>query len=439
MKILKLHVKNFKRDSEITIVPTEHIVSVGGKNRAGKSSALDAIIAAIMGKKAVPGVPLKRGETEGFVRLELDGDSDLFQKKLIVERSFTSDGKQKLRLMGEDGFEAPEPQTLLNGLYGAIGFDPLAFTRMSPKDQADTLKSVVGIDFSELDAERKRVYDDRQQSGRVGKTQSAKVDGMPEFLDAPESEVSVAELVKRQTEMEAKAHANEELGKNLSRAEANLAGLRDSAEEIDRKIADLMQQRETIVGRITSAEQSCEELKARCLAREPVDLSEIKAQIVAADEMNRKVQANARRKVEKAELDRMREEYKSMTERIDAIDAEKQAILSAAKWPVQGLGFDAEGVTLNGLPFNQASSAESLEVSVAMGMAANPKLRVLIIRDGSLLDDDALATVARLAEEHGYQVWIEIVTRNAEDEKRCSVVIEDGLVKKRQLETADVA
>ena len=98
--------------------------------------------------------------------------------------------------------------------------------------------------------------------------------------------------------------------------------------------------------------------------------------------------------------------------------------MAAAAFPVVGLGFNDNGVTFNGVPFSQASSAEQLRVSVAMGLALNPTLRVVLIRDGSLLDDDSLAMVATMAAEKDSQVWIERVGHGEET----SVVIEDGAV-----------
>jgi hypothetical protein len=92
---------------------------------------------------------------------------------------------------------------------------------------------------------------------------------------------------------------------------------------------------------------------------------------------------------------------------------------------VPGLGLSDDGVTFGGLPFAQASSSEQLRVSVAIGLALNPKLKVLLIRNGNMLDDDSLKAVAAQAEEAGAQVWCEWVTSNPEG---VSVMIEDGRV-----------
>jgi hypothetical protein len=81
-------------------------------------------------------------------------------------------------------------------------------------------------------------------------------------------------------------------------------------------------------------------------------------------------------------------------------------------------------VDFNGLPLEQASSADQLRISVSIGLALNPKLKVILIRDGSLLDDDALKSVADMAAQADAQVWMERVGKTGD----VSVVIEDGMV-----------
>jgi hypothetical protein len=57
-------------------------------------------------------------------------------------------------------------------------------------------------------------------------------------------------------------------------------------------------------------------------------------------------------------------------------------------------------------------------------MAMNPDLRVICIRDASLLDDDSKAALAAMAEERDYQIWLEVVG----DPGELGVIIEDGEV-----------
>ena len=92
--------------------------------------------------------------------------------------------------------------------------------------------------------------------------------------------------------------------------------------------------------------------------------------------------------------------------------------------PVAGLSLGNGIVMLDGLPLEQASDAQQLRLSVAVAMSANPKLRVIRIRDGSLLDEDGMALLAEMAKDREYQVWIEKVDSTGS----VGVVMVDGEV-----------
>jgi hypothetical protein len=92
--------------------------------------------------------------------------------------------------------------------------------------------------------------------------------------------------------------------------------------------------------------------------------------------------------------------------------------------PVEGLSFGDGEVLFDGIPLDQASQAEKIRVSVAIAMAANPKLRVLCVRDGSLLDRESWRLLAELVESNDYQCWVEVT----DDEGKTGIVIEDGTV-----------
>lgn len=59
-----------------------------------------------------------------------------------------------------------------------------------------------------------------------------------------------------------------------------------------------------------------------------------------------------------------------------------------------------------------------------MGLALNPQLKFVLIRDGSLLDDDGLAIVVAMATEFDAQVFIELARIEAD----ASIIIKDGRV-----------
>ena len=159
MKIVKFEAENVKRLSAVEITPDGSLVVVGGANEAGKTSVLDSIWYALGGEKAVCDKPLRNGQKKGFVRLDLG--------EFVVERTFTEKGS-KLEVRSKDGFAAKSPQAILDGLCGSMAFDPLEFSRMKPRDQLATLRELVGLDFTKLDAERATAFAERTNKNRSG-------------------------------------------------------------------------------------------------------------------------------------------------------------------------------------------------------------------------------------------------------------------------------
>ena len=82
-------------------------------------------------------------------------------------------------------------------------------------------------------------------------------------------------------------------------------------------------------------------------------------------------------------------------------------------------------MTFGGLPLDQASDEEQLRVGCSIAAAGNPTLRVIRIREGSLIDDQHLAGLREWAEGTDYQVWIERVDSSG----TVGFVIEDGALK----------
>lgn len=432
MRILELEIENFKRIGHARIVAHEHVNSIGGKNAAGKSSTLDAIISVLCGKKNRPAYPLKKGAKSGSVKIKFDGDSELHQTGLTAELTYDDKGKQTLVVMSDDGFEAPSPQGIMDALY-TVGFDPLHFTRLGSKERTDELKKVVGLDFTELDKERDTLYRERTQVNSQGKALKARVEGMARHPDAPAEELDVSALMDEQKRRQLINSTNESARQTL---ESNLRAERDNdrkIEQLDKELAELMEQIEN--AKKSKATFGRMVAEARKTVDEAVDanVSEIEEQIRNAGAINRKVAENKLRAEQDAELCKLRERSEELTGQINQIDADKAKALEEAKWPVPGLGFDSDGVTLNGLPFEQASSSQQLKVSTAIGMALNPRLKVLIIRDGSLLDDNSLRELCEEVTAKDYQLWIERVAETPDEEARCTLVIEDGSVKSQNV------
>jgi len=426
VKIVRLSAENVKRLEAVEITPEGNLVVVGGKNGSGKSSLLDSIMYALAGAKSIPSKPIRTGADAATITVDLDGD-----KKLTVHRRITKSGPT-LTIKTAEGYSMPSPQKILDDLCGKIAFDPLAFLALKPDKQAETLRGLVGLDFDALEAKRAALYMTRTDVNRDVKNTKAQVDASQQHPDAPEKLVSVSALM---AELEARQKANrandlERNGLESVRGDYKAAQQDVRAQEVE--VANLERKLASAKQRLTELRQTEEDRLAALNTQEAVvealtdaDVDEVHRQIADSEEVNRKVRANQSRAELVATHERYLAQSKDLTAKIEAIDQEKQAQLESAVWPVPGLGFDEAGVTFNGLPFEQASSAEQLRVSVAMGLAMNPTLRVLLVRDGSLLDEDSLRAIAEQVKKADAQLWLERVGEGDD----CSVVIVDGRIK----------
>lgn len=403
MKIVRFTAENVKRLKAVEITPDGTMQIVAGRNAQGKSSVLDAIWLALGGGAAARATsrPVRDGEEMASVTLDL-GD-------LVVTRDWKGD-KTTLTVKSADGAKFSSPQSMLDGLVGRLSFDPLEFTRLSSTEQRDALLALVELPFvpAELDAERQRHYDTRTEIGRQGKALGdvPKVD-----KELPEAEQSASELLAEIRAAQEQERANAETERGVSIASERVAALKEQIAELT---ADLANWEHTFTDRT----------KAVAALPKVPDTTALESRLSGIEDSNAAIRANNRAKELAASKAKLTDDYNALTAKIDALDAKKAKGLASAKFPVEGLGFDDSGVTYQGVPFSQASSAEQIRVSLAMAMSLNPELRVVRIMDGSLLDADSLALIANMAADADYQVWIERVG----DGDGVGVVIEDGAV-----------
>lgn len=419
MKIVRLAVENVKRVEAVEIAPQSDVVVIGGQNGAGKSSVLDSIAYAIGGKRLCPAKPLREGTKRGTVSVDLG--------EMKVVRTFTRSArngevKSEIVVTENGGGPVSSPQALLDRLVGDLSFDPLEFTRMKPEDQVKVLRSVAGVDTAEVDKAISGAYEDRKTIGAALKSAEAGLEELERFKDAPAEPVDVQKLLKQRD-------ADLAYNRELEESKESLEYLRGKIAESDAKAKRIEADLEAARLEAKKARENFDEFKEAFENREPArDVTKITAQIDSAQETNRKVEANRYYAKAETRVKSLAESHEKAETKLAELREKRVALVQAAKMPIEGLDLGDGGVLYNGLPFDQASSAEQLRVSVAMGLALNPNLKVLLIRDGSLLDDVNLATIARMAADAEAQVWIERVGEGSE----VSVVIEDGRVKEEE-------
>jgi len=408
--IIRLEAENLKRLRAIAVEPKGSTVVIGGKNAQGKTSLLDSIEYALAGGRSIPDEPIRKGESKARIVLKLDNG-------LVVTRTFSARGSQ-LVVNSADGAKASSPQKVLDDLTGAISFDPLGFSRMHSKDQVAVVRDLVGLDFSAADKKRKELFDERTEVNRDRAKLESQIDGIPFHPNAPAEELSVEALTKEMNDARDLKEAHEANIRAAEKKAHDAEVLRDEIRELEEKL-------EAKRASLGAAEEEHARFSKQIEEDIVPDLTPIQEKISKADSLNQQVRDNKNREALQKDLLGKQHKARELSNQIDAIDKDKKEQLAKAQFPVDGLSFDDSGVRFNGVQIQECSAAERTRISTAMAMAMNPKLGVILVRDGSLLDDESLAVITEMATERGYQVWIERVGDGAE----CTVVIEDGSVR----------
>ncbi len=415
-RILRLVSENVKRVKaiDLTIDPKQALVLVKGDNAAGKSSVLDSIAYILGGKRVQPPEVIRKGESYARGLLETE--------ELIVERKWSTGDNGKLvdtiEVRSKEGAKFKSPQTMLDGLISRLSFDPLHFLALKPDEQAEALRKIVGLDFRTLDGQRLKAYVDRTLANRELLSLQKRLEVSPEIPGKLEA-VDVAGLLADQAVAQGAASKRRELEHASTAAHGHRTNCQTLMKEAEAAMSKAFK-------RLADAQAAEKEANA-ALEAHPAPAPELVAQlataIATASDQNDKVRRQAARAELVDQVAKAAAVAHALSSTIEGIDAEKKKKTETAPFPVPGLGFGDVGVTFKDLPFEQASGAERIRVSTGIGFALNPELKVLRIKDGSLLDSKSLALLEELAKEANGQIWLEIVGKGG-----VGIVIEDGSV-----------
>lgn len=429
MRIISLKAENFKKLHAIEITPDGNFVQITGRNGQGKSSTLDAIWVAMAGLGVAPKEPIRKGAESARIRL------DLGEIKVTRHFKHSDDGAYTSTLTVEsaEGARFPSPQKLLDSLLGALSFDPLAFSRMDATQQFDTLRKFVpGVDFDALDRAHAGDYQRRTEINRRLKEAKASAEQIRVTDAAPVQPIDESELV---TKLKDAGDHNADIEKRRALREAFATRITDDEEacaQREKSIFELEVKLTDMRAALEVAVSSLAERKTRLASwldlPAMIDTAAVAAQLNEARANNRQFtdwqNAQRRRMDLLATAKTLAAESEDLSKKMLKRLQDKQAAIAAAALPITGISFGEGTVLLNDLPFDQASDAEKLRASVEMAMAANPKLQVVRIRDGSLLDEEGLRLVAEMADARGCQVWLERVS-----DGNVGIVLENGYIK----------
>ena len=414
--LIELKASNFKRLSAVRIAADPKnpngVIVLTGENAAGKSSVLDAITAALLGERYAPDKPIKAGAAKAKIILKTED--------FVVTRTFTESGGT-LKVEDREGRSFTTPQKLLDKLCSVVGFDPMSFARMKPKEQVEELLRIcpISLDLDANAAASKQAYEQRRELNKKVKDIEGALAAFPPIDPTlPDTEVVISALAEEVTKISEKRREYERVATGIQAAEQNLA-------RADEKLVAMRKEIEALEANKTKWQEHLEKLKAvpDKTAEYDAECKRLQEQMRTAEMRNDLIRKQIRRKNGEAMWAETQDLARAANKQIGDLAEKRQQALKMAKFPVDGLSISDEGeVVFKDVPFSQASTAEQIKVGVALAAASNPKLKLAFVRDGSLLDAKSMKALAEISAQHGLQVLIERV----DDKTPGAVEIVDG-------------
>ncbi|MFA7331085.1 MAG: hypothetical protein WC326_08435 [Candidatus Delongbacteria bacterium] len=431
-RIIGLAAENFLRLKAVRLAidPAAHALEISGENGEGKSSVIKAIWTALGGAKALHqnDEPVHDDADKAVITLDMAPADDAranSPRRIRVTRTISAEGGWGLRIWTPDKGTFPSPQAILDGFFNTLCFDPSEFLRMKPEAQAKVMVDLAGVraPIDALKAKRQVFYDERTDVNRDQRKAEVRLEALVPPEATVRAEVSLTEL-NRQIEAARQVQvANDKVRQELqalyddhAKAKADVKRLEGELEAARARVEDLVTQGKD---------------KRTAVAELPdPGLQALMYKLETAESDNALAQAAKRYREEEAEVDRLQKKSEALTRNYDAVNDEIAAVLLAAKLPIEGLAITEDGtIRYRNRPFAQASDAERLEVSLAMGAAMHPRLKFLALREASMMTERTRERVKAWAAEHDVLVLFELATS-----EEIGIHIVDGEVLQRDLQ-----
>lgn len=409
VKINKLEIENVKRVKAVTIEPTSNGLTIlGGNNNQGKTSVLDAIAWALGGNKYKPSKPARDGSMNPpTLRLELSNG-------LIVERK----GKNSdLKVTDPSGQKAG--QQLLDSFVEELALNLPKFIESSAKDKANTLLQIIGVGEKlwELDRKEERLYNERRTIGQIADQKKKYAAEQPQYPEAPNELVSIADLIHEQQEILARNGENAKKRQNRENIVNSLHLSEARLKQLKEQLAQEEATHESLMSDYIAANKSIEDL-----VDESTD--EIESSIANIEEINRKVRANLDKEKAEEDAKQYSSQYDKLTTEIQDVRDERTSLLDSADLPLPGLSVEDGELVFEGQKWDNMSGSQQLRVATAIVRKLKPECGFVLLDKLEQMDIPTLTEFGKWLESEGLQA---IATRVSSGEE-CQIIIEDGYV-----------
>jgi energy-coupling factor transporter ATP-binding protein EcfA2 len=463
VKVTRIEIKNILGHEDLTIEPGA-VTVLEGKNASGKTSALEAIRAALRGGEDP--TLLRAGAEKGSVRLVLEDGTEVLRRWTRKDDEIRSALDVRLLVGGK----VSTPRKVIDSLVDELGIDPLTILTCPPAKRAEYLAEVMplvvtreelkaamgrpvevlkGSALDQIGTLRDLVFNERTGVNRSLKDKRTTAAQLRETVPAVEE--AAENLSDLLAEKEALASAKETKTRNTERTrDAQLEERKRSRDQVleelrealkvkvyeievdaDRRIEAIRQEAKTAIkseeaaheGRVGDAREDADSEIEQLTAFAKGQLEEIEAgfgprlEVVAgkigqAEERSRVATQNAetRRLADRLskEAESLEQEAERLTGTIDRLDVLKASLLE--KLPIKGLEIRAGQVYADGIPFERVNRGRQIQVALKVAKLRAGKLGLIVVDNAEALDPETFQAFEAAAAATGLQFVVGRVT-----------------------------
>lgn len=419
-KIVQFTARNIKNLRVVEISPDDlKPVIITGKNGAGKSAVLDSIFSALTGKRLDD--PIRHGQDKAEVLINLG--------EYHVRKVWTPKGERVEVFTFQDGKKVAysSPQKFLDEQIGKISFDPLEFKNMKPQAQVELLRELTGLDFADIEAEAQAVYAERTAlNSKIREAVAFLQNSEAPAPNVPDEEISYSDMLKKINVLREKRRRFTEAATALEEFSEEIGKLITDISEKQNEISKIQSEINVLNGNLEAVKRHIEEQEKNMpekVGEEQIIAAE--SEIEDVEKKNAEIRAAIRYRKAVKDSQKLKQKSDEFSETLRRLDQDKITRIQNAQFPLEGLSLSDDAIIFKGTHFSRLSTGEQIKVSASIAMKLNPNLRVIFIRDGSLLDEEGLRAVIELAQAENYEIWIEKIC----EDPLIGIHLEEGLIK----------
>lgn len=402
LKVAGISIKNILGLEELELTPTGNVIQISGGNGKGKTSALQAVKAAL-GISDYSSL-VRNGAESGEVVIDL---SDM-----VIKKKFKAGGTDTLtvqgKIAGTDSMSnISSPAKVLKGLFSPSSVDPLALLAAKPKDILDAVlnsspMTVKGTNFDEIIGGRK-INTDCHALIAIAEAQKVITENRRDInRDLKNAQTTATQLqgtlpdelpdtAEIQSTIEDNSNAIESLQSESRKAgrvvrqkyTEDIKSLEDTIEQLEDQLSQVKANKAVLV---REQELEVEKAQEAVLARggslyDENERLQQQLQSMAVFENTKKQIAGWNEQVKAAQL-----QSNKMTKALDDLQDLKQKLCE--NLPIEGLEIKDGMLCFNGVPFQTLNTAAKVKLVVKLAELSAGDLGLIVIDNSEALDSD---------------------------------------------------